>query len=828
MDTLERSGVQGMRWYHRYHQNKRNGASNEVKRAVRIDPNREWEDHKYIDRVQTKSGKWRYIYEEAQNKGRQAIQNIKQSLPSRPVNIKSFGNTSTPLPQSRYQLNPNSRQKLNAAYEQTKNMKFKEVDTSNAKFDNKAKPILNSIPEKIKEAAKKIIDFILPDYVKTDIENKRRRESNVQDPGIKTFSSDADDSFQENREIHTELKKKTIVMSKDEDMAAVNPKLDKDYIKKIENIVAIINTYAKIGDRDNYIKYYREYVRYYTEQEPYFSNCANCTLAYDMRRRGYDVEAPRSTVGLNRETLLDLYKDIKDSDITNYKTSAVKKYNKMIGKVTLTKDATNEYKTAKELSENSFFTKDDAKNIESNMLSKYPEGSYGYFMAAWGDLGSHAMVWSKEDGEIVIRDCQTNEKHTVEDIATKSIVIDAIRTDDKEFSELAYDYVSTGDINKYKQSLKYKYDRVHNALTRSAEGSQWLEHKYIDIIDGRYIYDEDTLRRINGGASPFESIRAANRGKDWHDVIKQHVSNMIKKNPNLSTSSIRTARIQDFADTIKALTDIDVDNMKIRDLENMRKEIADYYDNNPDAAYEDYGDETEEIQNEENENAAMENGLKKKTREMSEDEDMAAINPNYGGAKADKLYGQCMAAYDRGDLEKGNKLYDEYMKVYNDNSGYSTNCVNCTLAYDMRRRGYDVTAPSNKGTTSITAMDIPKLYNCKDSDVFRAFANNMNAGFNKTETSSMYKNMASKYQDGARGFLSVTWAVGGGHTMAWCKENGRVIIRDCQSNEKKDLEEVLSKCVMAQEFRTDDKDPTSEAYGWASATDFDEYRKRKR
>ena len=65
-----------------------------------------------------------------------------------------------------------------------------------------------------------------------------------------------------------------------------------------------------------------------------------------------------------------------------------------------------------------------------------------------------------------------------------------------------------------------------------------------------------------------------------------------------------------------------------------------------------------------NENVKGPEDLPKKKKESTKEEDMKAVNPNF--------------------------------KNYNTDNGYIMNCMYCSTIYDLRRRGYDVTANSRK------------------------------------------------------------------------------------------------------------------------------------
>ena len=160
--------------------------------------------------------------------------------------------------------------------------------------------------------------------------------------------------------------------------------------------------------------------------------------------------------------------------------------------------------------------------------------------------------------------------------------------------------------------------------------------------------------------------------------------------------------------------------------------------------------------------------LKRKTIETNQNEDMAACNPKYlkGGV-------------------------------------YKNNCISCALAYDMRRRGYDVeSAPID--TTSATNGSLP-----------------VQLGFYKGEKLETYevpndpdvavkqftKNIVS-YGDGSRGMLRIRWKNGDGHAVVWEVNDGSVIVRDPQNNTIVDLLDYMRRAKTFYYFRTDNLEPT--------------------
>ena len=118
------------------------------------------------------------------------------------------------------------------------------------------------------------------------------------------------------------------------------------------------------------------------------------------------------------------------------------------------------------------------------------------------------------------------------------------------------------------------------------------------------------------------------------------------------------------------------------------------------------------------------------------------------------------------DLHKVNPGY---------NSGWistSNNCALCSIAYDMRRRGYDVIA-KQKSPISI-------LYDIGIEDVSLIYKN-----AKKHKLSSINDLSTSEQPNGSRGIVFVSWRYGsGGHVANYEIENGKPVIYDAQSGNK--------------------------------------------
>lgn len=134
-------------------------------------------------------------------------------------------------------------------------------------------------------------------------------------------------------------------------------------------------------------------------------------------------------------------------------------------------------------------------------------------------------------------------------------------------------------------------------------------------------------------------------------------------------------------------------------------------------------------------------GLKLKNKTLSPDQDMAIINPAF-------------------------KNLSENTK---------SNCLVCTTTYALRRQGYDVIANgANEGydrTTILQAFPKTSMKIIKPGRV----------PFSKEGQKEFIEKLG--IPEGGYGNIGVNWKVGGGHSMIYSVENGKPVIRDCQTNE---------------------------------------------
>lgn len=178
-------------------------------------------------------------------------------------------------------------------------------------------------------------------------------------------------------------------------------------------------------------------------------------------------------------------------------------------------------------------------------------------------------------------------------------------------------------------------------------------------------------------------------------------------------------------------------------------------------------------------------GFHKKTKEMTPEEDMERINP-------------------------ARKNWDENTK---------NNCFLCTMAMELRRRGYDVQA--QKATEGYDAEELVKDYykgakpkraegSMDDSDILYMYNHGVSPRIDPIKQTKMINDVVTnveKQKNGARGMLTVVWdGTASGHAIAYANEGGKLVIYDTQVNQKyvgPQAESYLTRCSQVNVTRLD-------------------------
>lgn len=173
----------------------------------------------------------------------------------------------------------------------------------------------------------------------------------------------------------------------------------------------------------------------YDKSDPLTSqNCAYCTMAYDMRRRGYDIESKYDSNGLSTYQVLRNYdwtaarKQFKqetgiDADLTDFPDA-------LIHTVYIESNSKErELDTHSRFDDAPTHDRKEAVTRLERELSNYGEGSRGMIAMSWKFGGAHAIAWEVQNGKVVYRDCQVNKKIDISTYMSRSDEMQYVRLD---------------------------------------------------------------------------------------------------------------------------------------------------------------------------------------------------------------------------------------------------------------------------------------------------------------------------------------------------------------------------------------------------------------
>lgn len=208
----------------------------------------------------------------------------------------------------------------------------------------------------------------------------------------------------------------------------------------IEDDIKVVNPNYRFGSTD-----YRE-------------NCACCSVCYEMRRRGLDVEAQKKNDLRTMVTLFHfLTKKEYDDFVRNYMEASFKGYSgsaqkwgysnlKVISSMFKNPDGTNVVLTS--IGDSTRDRKVAAQKIK-DLILKEGEGARFMFSVVWeGMRGGHAFNAEVKNGEVIIVDSQINETFNFERGTEKYFdrakiySISFARVDDKILSDEMFEYYS--------------------------------------------------------------------------------------------------------------------------------------------------------------------------------------------------------------------------------------------------------------------------------------------------------------------------------------------------------------------------------------------------
>lgn len=158
------------------------------------------------------------------------------------------------------------------------------------------------------------------------------------------------------------------------------------------------------------------------------NNCVLCTMSYELRRRGYDVQAQKATHGYSEELVKDWYTGSK-----------IKRSEGSLSDEDAINNAIHGYPM--NATQKSAMIANTVHEVE-----KQPKGARGMLSVTWDRTTSgHALSYANENGKMVLYDTQANERY--EGDAAKSYLekcsqisvtrLDNCKINDKYIKEVA-------------------------------------------------------------------------------------------------------------------------------------------------------------------------------------------------------------------------------------------------------------------------------------------------------------------------------------------------------------------------------------------------------
>lgn len=281
------------------------------------------------------------------------------------------------------------------------------------------------------------------------------------------------------------------------------------------------------------------------------------------------------------------------------------------------------------------------------------------------------------------------------------------------------------------------------------EGREWKNHKWVDRKRGK---DGKWIYDYGEGFGKIGKTSEIKPGKDY-DFDLNTIS-PLEKVGNFLSSIAGTVLRGDINDKLiagqKFLGSIG-EGLKRLSIEASR-----------------FGDKVDE-----------DNGLPLKKTETSKEEDLSTVNPGWENP-------------------------DEYSQH---------NCPGCSVAYDLRRRGYDVIA--KEFSNGLSEEEVASFYDgavIKDVTADKSPFDYSNLPEWETRNYALADSVIDALDsepEGSRGMAYMYW-YGGGHIVSYEVENGRAILYDAQSGEKVKPTNYVVDAAAFRYFRTDNLEPNYE------------------
>ena len=455
----------------------------------------EREDHKYIARVLLKKvnvggkkkNRYRYFYDK---KSYQAYLNSKKSKELKPKTSegnlleKNKGSTEKRqnLMSSFLKKNTNKKvEELGSSYESNKDLK-----------DAVTLLIGGVVGYVVKEYLRKKAEE--PVVVKTDFTVGPDKEPEKPKPEYKTLLPNGKYKYFDDQDEYEAYKKR-----ENDENEAYHERLEyqqnePEFMKQIPDI-SENDIFTAMEDMSKVNELFDP------RDDKYSENCSNCSVAYELRRRGYDVEAkPKDdSYNGNYERLYEYFEDVKFIGVYGNGETLIHDKEYYETRMKLNKEIEESYKATEEYEQiindpntsimeklktklkhikevDNYLELHDKRNeldnkykecydfritkqsytpesIEKAIKDNNPPGSRGMIDVEWKVGSAHSIVYEVDlKGKITIRDSQTYDEYGLDELANMVDHVRITRTDNLQLKEGILDAVK---INEDKQRKYY-------------------------------------------------------------------------------------------------------------------------------------------------------------------------------------------------------------------------------------------------------------------------------------------------------------------------------------------------------------------------------------
>ncbi len=184
-------------------------------------------------------------------------------------------------------------------------------------------------------------------------------------------------------------------------------------------------------------------------------------------------------------------------------------------------------------------------------------------------------------------------------------------------------------------------------------------------------------------------------------------------------------------------------------------------------------------------------------------EDLPTVNPNGNGSSNHGNWSNAPNTQSPETLKDALGKRGEPMSIaeavkganpYYDGSykEFSENCQRAVVAYEARRRGYDVTAQPTFAGDKLPQSNVAGSGNGRWQGAFKG-AKSESVGANTAD--GVHKNIEAKmkeYGDGARAIVKIQWKNGDGHVFNVERKNGKTHYVDAQIGAKYDPKQLFT------------------------------------